>query len=425
MGTPRGVLAFVERLEGRMADLLSEETRVILAYSGGLASTLVAMVARKRCNLVCVVAGAEDSAAVRAAEAAKAHLDYRVQFVQPDIEGTCRIRDRISAGNAQISATAVRTLIPLRMVLEELPNQTILAGFGPRTLDAKIGTILKDWGVLCPLLDLARSQPLPRSLLRGDGAVGKTSLIRRFVVDKFSDEYITTIGTKVTKKDLRIESPGKITDLTFMIWDVLGQKGYKGIQESSFQGAKGALLMYDVTRLETAESLQNYWIPHLLVVTNPIPLVVVGNKVDLADSRRQAQEELDDLKEALGVTGFLSSAKTGQNVEAGFLALAKAIIAQSDAKMSRREAVEEATHEFIAVTDQIIMDFCDGMGGQEAAMPIVRQQLTRAGVDVKAPTREGLRLAVDYLAETESSFRNAADVEASKRKRLGWIKEVA
>src|SRR5436853_124421 len=164
--------------------------------------------------------------------------------------------------------------------------------------------------------------------------------------------------------------------------------------------------------METAESLQNYWIPHLLVVTNPIPVVAVGNKVDLADSRRQAQEELDDLKEALGVTGFLSSAKTGQNVEAGFLALAKSIIAQSDAKMSRREAVEEATHEFIAVTDQIIMDFCDGMGGQEAAMPIVRQQLTRAGLDVKAPTREGLRLAVHYPAEPEASSRSAADFEA-------------
>jgi small GTP-binding protein len=262
-------------------------------------------------------------------------------------------------------------------------------------------------------------------LLLGDGAVGKTSLIRRFVVDKFADEYITTIGTKVTKKDLRIESPGKVTDLTFMIWDVLGQKGYKGIQESSFQGAKGALLMYDVTRSETADSLRDYWIPHLVAVTNSIPLVVVGNKLDLADSRRQAQEALDDIKEALGVSGFLSSAKTGQNVEIGFLALAKAIISESDAKMSRREAIEGVTHEFIVVTDQIIMDFCDIMGGQEAAMPIVRQQLTRAGVDVKAPTREGLRLAVDYLAETESSFRNAADVEESKRKRLGWIKEVA
>jgi len=101
-------------------------------------------------------------------------------------------------------------------------------------------------------------------LLLGDGAVGKTSLIRRFVVDKFSDDYITTIGTKVTKKDLRLESPGKATDMTFMIWDVLGQKGYRGIQESSFQGAKGALLVYDVTRPETAESLHEYWIPHLL-----------------------------------------------------------------------------------------------------------------------------------------------------------------
>ena len=166
MGTPRGVLAFIERLEGRMADLLSEQTRVILAYSGGLASTLVAMVARKRCDLVCVVVGVEDSAAVRAAKAAKAHLDYRVQFVQPDIEGTRRIRDRINAATRHISATAVRALIPLRMVLEETPNQTILAGFGPRTPDATLGTILKDWGVLCPLLDLARSQPLPRSLLR-------------------------------------------------------------------------------------------------------------------------------------------------------------------------------------------------------------------------------------------------------------------
>src|SRR5438876_441976 len=247
-------------------------------------------------------------------------------------------------------------------------------------------------------------------LLLGDGAVGKTSLIRRFVVDKFSDEYITTIGTKVTKKDLRIESPGKAIDLTFMIWDVLGQKGYKGIQESSFQGAKGALLMYDVTRLETAESLQNYWIPHLLVVTNPIPLVVVGNKVDLADSRRQAQEELDDLKEALGVTGFLSSAKTGQNVEAGFLALAKAIIAQSDAKMSRREAVEEATHEFIAVTDPHPgpANFIEGdpfaFGHQSPSESAVLPTLTGRLVDRHQPA-EDLQLADGRLLRSDPEAR--------------------
>ncbi|TLZ98260.1 MAG: hypothetical protein E6J99_08050, partial [Methanobacteriota archaeon] len=173
------------------------------------------------------------------------------------------------------------------------------------------------------------------------------------------------------------------------------------------------------------ESLQDYWIPHLMSVTEAMPLVVVGNKVDLSDSRRNAQEALDDLKEVLGVPGFLSSAKTGLNVEVGFLALAKSIVSDLDAKLSARQAVEEAAHEFIVVADQIVMDFCDVMGGHEAAMPIVRQQLMKAGVDVRAPTREGLRLAVDYLAEAESSFRNAADVEASKKKRLGWIKAVA
>src|SRR5437773_116280 len=130
------------------------------------------------------------------------------------------------------------------------------------------------------------------------------------------------------------------------------------------------------------------------------------------------------LKEVLGVPRFLSSATTGLNVEVGFLALAKSSVSDLDAKLSARQAVEEAAHEFIVVADQIVMDFCDVMGGHEAAMPIVRQQLMKAGVDVRAPTREGLRLAVDYLAEAESAFRNAADVEASKKKRIGWIKTV-
>jgi len=262
-------------------------------------------------------------------------------------------------------------------------------------------------------------------LLLGDGAVGKTSLIRRFVVDKFSDDYITTIGTKVTKKDMRIESPGRATDLTFMIWDVLGQKGYKNIQESSFQGAKGALLVYDVARPETLRSVQEYWIPHLIEITKPIPLVLVGNKVDLCRERATARDQLEDAMEGLRVNGFLSSAKTGESVEATFACLAKAVIAEAEAKVRKGERVEEdLPNELIAVADQIVMDFCDSMGGQEAAMPIVRQQVMKAGVDVKSPTVEGLRLAVEYLAEAESAFRNAEDVEASKLKRLGWIKAI-
>jgi small GTP-binding protein len=262
-------------------------------------------------------------------------------------------------------------------------------------------------------------------LLLGDGAVGKTSLIRRFVVDKFSDDYITTIGTKVTKKDMRIEYPGRAVDLTFMIWDVLGQKGYKNIQESAFLGAKGALLVYDVARPDTIRSLQAYWLRNLGKVLGAIPYVVVGNKVDLVKDRGRALETLEYLKDAHGVRGFLSSAKTGESVEATFVQLAKDVIAEADRKLERGESPEDDADELISVTDRIITDFCEIMGGQEAAMPLVRQQFTRAGVDVKAPTGPGLRLAVEYLAEAESSFRNADEVEASKLKRLGWIKEAS
>ncbi len=262
-------------------------------------------------------------------------------------------------------------------------------------------------------------------LLLGDGAVGKTSLIRRFVVDKFSDDYITTIGTKVTKKDLRIESPGRATDITFMIWDVLGQKGYKNIQESSFQGAKGALLVYDVSRSDTLRSVKEYWIPHLIEVTKPIPIVLVGNKVDLVKDRTAAREQLEDALDELRISGFLSSAKTGESVEATFACLAKEVLLEAQSKVRRGERIEEdLPNELIAVCDQIIMDSCDTLGGQEAAMPIVRQQLVRAGVDVRSPTIEGLKLAIECLAEAESGFRNAEDVEASKLKRLGWVKEI-
>ncbi len=378
------------------------------------------MLVRKRCDLECFTAGVKGSPDVLAAKAARDHLDYRVEIVDLDAATSVRIAREFRASHPPFSPATMHALVPLGAVRERTSGRVLLTGFGTRSLDARFASALRIWKAQSPLSEIFPGHTPGRTILRaaavslglpvewarithrspaegagierflqtiasnrykcgprmewramvddhikrkilllGDGAVGKTSLIRRFVVDKFSDDYITTIGTKVTKKDLRIEAPGKATDLTFMIWDVLGQKGYKGIQESSFQGAKGALLVYDVTRPETSVSLQEYWIPHLLPITNAIPIVLVGNKVDLATSRREAQEDLDELKEELHVPGFLSSAKMGQNVETGFLALAKAIISQSDAKLSKREAVEETTHELIAVTDQIIMDFCE------------------------------------------------------------------
>ncbi len=261
-------------------------------------------------------------------------------------------------------------------------------------------------------------------LLLGDASVGKTSLIRRFVVDKFSDDYITTIGTKVTKKDLRLEFGNRTVDLSLMIWDVLGQKGYKGIQESAFRGARGVLLVYDLTRPETRQSLGDYWVPRVRAVAGSVPMLIVGNKVDLVPSKPTALEEVAEFGRSHGMPVFVSSAKTGDNVEAAFLAIGQQVVALPEAaEAARGEMEDDEPLTLVSATDRIIMDFCEEFGDTETGMPLVRQQLTRAGVDINAPTKDGLRLAVEYLAEVEAGFRNAEEIEANKLRRLAWIKE--
>lgn len=176
-------------------------------------------------------------------------------------------------------------------------------------------------------------------VLLGDASVGKTSLIRRFVLDQFSDEYITTIGAKVTKKDLRFDLGPQTVDLSLLIWDVLGQKGYKALHDSAFFESKGVLLVYDLARPETKESLEDYWMDRVRAVEGPIPGVIVGNKADLVPSRSEAQKEVDGVAQRFGTRGFISSAKTGENVQEAFMTLGRAVLKVSG-------IAEEATQAF-------------------------------------------------------------------------------
>ena len=90
--------------------------------------------------------------------------------------------------------------------------------------------------------------------LVGDSAVGKTSLIRRYVMDIFDDKYLSTLGTKVSKKQVIIKNEDREVAFTFSIWDVLGQKDFKKIQNLAFRGSKGAMLVCDLTRKDTLEN---------------------------------------------------------------------------------------------------------------------------------------------------------------------------
>ncbi|MDG6220106.1 MAG: GTP-binding protein [Candidatus Thermoplasmatota archaeon] len=267
-------------------------------------------------------------------------------------------------------------------------------------------------------------------LLLGDGAVGKTSLVRRFVTDNFDDRYITTIGAKVTKKDIQFKVGQQPTRFSMMLWDVLGQQGYSNIQKASFAGADGALLVCDVTRAQTVESLKNYWIPNFKAA----PMIFLANKADLKE-REVGPQEMFDLAGENNANFFFTSAKNGMNVNLAFYKLAFYVLKKMDAQADvesnegdiyKPQIEEKDSYNAIEVADMIMTDFCatDDVVGIDGTMEILVPQFDRAGVDVKNPTKEGLARVVNNLAEMEIMLNDPDVVEASKQKRLGWVQKI-
>ncbi|MDG6220105.1 MAG: GTP-binding protein [Candidatus Thermoplasmatota archaeon] len=272
-------------------------------------------------------------------------------------------------------------------------------------------------------------------LLMGDAAVGKTSLVRRFVLDKFDDRYITTIGAKVMKKEMGFRSKsGENMLFSLLLWDMLGQKGYERIQKASFNGGDGALLVCDLTRPESLQSLETYWIPKLEEVAGKIPLLIMANKCDLPE-RQITNQDLVETAARHRAAFFLTSAKTGQNVNAAFYKMAFAILTAMkieaelgpDERPEYKPSLEEKdSYTAVEVADMIMTDFCasDEVLGIDGTMEILVPQFDRAGVDVKNPTKEGLTRVVNNLAEMEGMMLSFEDLEERRARRMSWVERI-
>jgi small GTP-binding protein len=171
---------------------------------------------------------------------------------------------------------------------------------------------------------------MAKAVLVGDKAVGKTSLIRRYVTDQFDDRYLTTLGAKVTKKvePVRIPEKGLNVSLELNIWDIMGQTGFRDLlKEAYFHGSRGILAVTDLTRKSTLEGI-GAWIRAVDDVTGPVPMVLLANKNDLAPHTEVTPALVAATVAGLGCPWFLTSAKTGENVEAAFRSLARGIVSK-------------------------------------------------------------------------------------------------
>jgi len=261
-------------------------------------------------------------------------------------------------------------------------------------------------------------------LLLGDGEVGKTSLVRRFVLDQYSDDYIKTIGAKVSKKGIILGAPPNEVDLVMQIWDVLGQKGYGGVHEIAVEGAQGVLLVYDLTREDTRRSAEEYWMPMIWRLAGRIPMAIVGNKLDLVEDRVMAREYLYYLSQKYSVPSVATSAKTGEHVEESFRELGRRILDAAGTPARRVALVtppQEPVARTIRIADKIMTDFCYRLGSVEHGMPIVKKQFERAGVDVRTPTTEALRSAIDLLGTVEEDFMSPEETAANRARRIAWL----
>jgi small GTP-binding protein len=155
--------------------------------------------------------------------------------------------------------------------------------------------------------------------LVGEAAVGKTSLIRRYVEDAFDDRYISTLGSKVSLKKLWLTSksdPSKTVEVQLSMWDLIGERSYlETLHREYLKGAQGLIAVCDVTRYSTFEAVDQ-WVPAAFRIAGQVPLALVVNKTDLRDQVMCLYDEHEPQEKAEKYGGFAvwASAKSGENV---------------------------------------------------------------------------------------------------------------
>ena len=151
----------------------------------------------------------------------------------------------------------------------------------------------------------------------GDCAVGKSNILSRYINNQFSKESKSTIGVELSSKCFKIDN--KVIKIN--IWDTAGQERFTSITSAYYKGAKGALIVYDITRQDTFDNIDK-WLRELrLKINADIKVFIIGNKSDLSLLRQVDYEEAKRKAEKLKVKLYETSALDSKNINEAFKTL--------------------------------------------------------------------------------------------------------
>ncbi len=170
-------------------------------------------------------------------------------------------------------------------------------------------------------------------VMLGDFGVGKTSLVRRYVYNIFEDRYMTTIGVKVSKKQMMMRIGEADVDITLLLWDIAGNNGFSEVSSEYLRGTSAGIFVGDLTRIQTVTNINRY-IPDMRKANPRSRCVIALNKTDLClDIPGETQKAVDALRPLVAPEDlhcFGTSAKNGSNVPEMFERLSRLIMEGAD-----------------------------------------------------------------------------------------------
>ena len=176
-------------------------------------------------------------------------------------------------------------------------------------------------------------------LILGDSFVGKTNMLKRFLNDEFDMNTKETVGVEFGSKNFILGEKEDIVKA--QIWDTAGQERYRSVTKAYYKGAKGALLVYDITRKATFDNIDNWLIDLRTNADKDILILLIGNKSDLIDTREISEEEARTKAEQYNIAFLETSAKTGDNINKAFSQLIEEVYKANISLLQSNIEIEE------------------------------------------------------------------------------------